>query len=38
MPWTNWAKTSWPNVVVPNQNRAEGRCAGGPDVLEGPGW
>ena len=23
-PWTNWAKTSWPKVVVPNHHSASG--------------
>ena len=29
-PWTNWEKTSWPNVVVPNHHSASGGTPSGP--------
>ena len=29
-PWTNWAKTSWPNVVVPNHHSESGGTPSGP--------
>src|SRR5918992_6221304 len=35
-PWANWAKTSWPNMVVPNHHCADGRRAGGPTYSLGP--
>src|SRR5215207_8734962 len=36
-PWVNWANTSWPKVVVPNQQRADGGHDQEPGDHDQPG-